>query len=320
MDSAEAKQLIAWSLNEKKLAGLLKKTETVERLIHLIGLSEKPEGDRTMGVLLEYIGTKAPSNLRPAEGYLMKKVAAGDLLNKKQADAAFAFLKELDSFDSIDDAAFNEACGVGAVVTDEEIQTLVASLFEAQAANIEADKWNFNFGGFIHRVSDELKWADGGKITTAINGRKDEILGPMPKDWKKNNKKKAPKKEKKGAQKKEEKKEEVKDSEYKNELFETKDKLSTLIPRDIDTAHNTKELKEAHLKATGGKIMTRFPPEPNGFLHIGHAKAMRFSFETARDYEGHCYLRFDDTNPEKESQEYIDSIISNVEWLGYSPY
>ncbi|HLR16471.1 MAG TPA: glutamine--tRNA ligase/YqeY domain fusion protein [Alcanivoracaceae bacterium] len=64
------------------------------------------------------------------------------------------------------------------------------------------------------------------------------------------------------------------------------------------------------------KIITRFPPEPNGYLHVGHAKSICLNFGIARDYEGDCHLRFDDTNPSNESVEYVESIKDNVEWLG----
>ena len=65
------------------------------------------------------------------------------------------------------------------------------------------------------------------------------------------------------------------------------------------------------------KIRTRFPPEPNGYLHFGHAKSICLNFGLATDYGGTCHLRFDDTNPEKEDQEYVDSIIDAVKWLGF---
>jgi glutaminyl-tRNA synthetase len=66
-----------------------------------------------------------------------------------------------------------------------------------------------------------------------------------------------------------------------------------------------------------GRVHTRFPPEPNGYLHIGHAKSICLNFGLAKDFGGQCNLRFDDTNPEKEEQEYVDSIMDNVRWLGF---
>ena len=66
------------------------------------------------------------------------------------------------------------------------------------------------------------------------------------------------------------------------------------------------------------KIRTRFPPEPNGYLHIGHAKSICLNFGLARDYGGYCHMRFDDTNPVKEDQEYVDGIMDSVRWLGFN--
>ena len=66
-----------------------------------------------------------------------------------------------------------------------------------------------------------------------------------------------------------------------------------------------------------GRVHTRFPPEPNGYLHIGHAKSICLNFGIAREFGGRCHLRFDDTNPTKEEQEYIDAIEADVRWLGF---
>ncbi|EQD78288.1 glutaminyl-tRNA synthetase, partial [mine drainage metagenome] len=68
---------------------------------------------------------------------------------------------------------------------------------------------------------------------------------------------------------------------------------------------------------TGGRLATRFPPEPNGYLHIGHAKSICLNFGLARDFGGVCHLRFDDTNPAKEEMEYVQSILDTVRWLGF---
>ena len=69
--------------------------------------------------------------------------------------------------------------------------------------------------------------------------------------------------------------------------------------------------------ADPARIRTRFPPEPNGYLHIGHAKSICLNFGLARDYDGVCHLRFDDTNPVTEDTEYVDAIIDTVKWLGF---
>ena len=102
--------------------------------------------------------------------------------------------------------------------------------------------------------------------------------------------------------------------------------LRTIIERDIE--QNTYAGRpwggspgDAAHHARGGAdpaaVRMRFPPEPNGYLHIGHAKSICLNFGLAQEYGGVCHLRFDDTNPEKEEQEFVDAIIEMVHWLGY---
>src|SRR5262249_16130133 len=83
-----------------------------------------------------------------------------------------------------------------------------------------------------------------------------------------------------------------------------RDFIRDIIQADLDSKRHT-------------GVVTRFPPEPNGYLHIGHAKSICLNFGVAEEFHGRCHLRFDDTNPTKEEQEYIDAIKRDVRWLGF---
>ncbi len=93
---------------------------------------------------------------------------------------------------------------------------------------------------------------------------------------------------------------------------------STMPGEDIRSNFVIEEIeKDLAMGRNGGKILTRFPPEPNGYLHIGHAKAICLNFGIAERYNAKCNLRFDDTNPVKEDVEYIESIKEDIQWLGF---
>src|SRR4051812_31470071 len=87
---------------------------------------------------------------------------------------------------------------------------------------------------------------------------------------------------------------------------ETRDFIRAIVDDDVAAGRH------------GGRVVTRFPPEPNGYLHIGHAKSICLNFGIAEERGGLCNLRFDDTNPTKEDVEYVDSIREDVRWLGFA--
>ena len=98
---------------------------------------------------------------------------------------------------------------------------------------------------------------------------------------------------------------EVEKIENNNEEGRSLNFIEEIVKKDLEAGKN------------GGRLNTRFPPEPNGYLHIGHAKAICMDFGIAERYGGTCNLRFDDTNPVKEDVEYVDSIMEDIHWLGF---
>lgn len=162
---------------------------------------------------------------------------------------------------------------------------------------LKRDRYCVPQGPLLRQVlsKPEVKWAAGKDVAEELDKQIKELLGPktekdeeMIKSYKK-----------KPVLKKPEKK--------KEEAPKVRDKFEA---RELEAAKNTQELLRRHKEATGGiPVITRFPPEPNGYLHIGHAKAMNLSFGLAEEKGGKCILRFDDTNPEKEEDVYIKSII-----------
>ncbi|KAF8976935.1 hypothetical protein BGZ46_007824 [Entomortierella lignicola] len=229
-------------------------------------------------------------------------------LKLKTTDQVAAAIRFVDGKKEIDEALFNEECGVGIVVTKDDIIKIVEEYTETIKDRLIKDRYKF-FGTYFAGVKKipSLKWANGGEIKQVVDSKMLEILGP--------------KDERDVALKK--KPEEI----LKEAGPSTNEKIPAMfIEGELSKLHlpgtNPQikpELMAKHLKATGGKYVTRFPPEPNGFLHIGHAKAVNINFGLAKAHDGICYLRFDDTNPETEKESFAESIVETVKWLGFTP-
>lgn len=258
---------------------------------------------------------------RPA---VLKLVVEGKIKSNAQVDKVVHYFKKATKFDV---AEFNEFCGVGVEISAAQITAEVKKQIGASGAGAG---WGAQFK-YVQEVNKALKWADGALVMaeveaqlTAQFGKKEDAKqqakpaaapkgtaapaagagqGAAAGNGTAGAEKKAPAAGAAGAA---------------GSAVDAVDDFADSA-RDLKAARNTEEQRQRCLKATGGKVFTRFPPEPNGFLHIGHAKSMRLNFGVAGRSGGGCIMRFDDTNPEAEKKIYIDSIYDSLAWLGHKP-
>lgn len=211
---------------------------------------------------------------------------------------------------------FEQGAGVGVVVTHDQMAKAVDSAIHAVHAELIEKRYRYNTGVMQRSIMEELRFADGKIVNSLIREKVETLLGPKTeKDLAKPPKVKKPKAKKPS----EAAAKAAVDAAPTVEADPFEGIPSRFEARGLASAENTPELLEKHRVATGGKIITRFPPEPNGYLHVGHAKAMFIDFGYAKKMGGQCILRFDDTNPTVEKTEYIKAILAMVKWMGHEP-
>lgn len=266
--------------------------------------------ERPVGLMLYALAVSAPKDHLQ---YLIKRILAKDLRSEDQLQAALKYLKGggFDESDPVAVAAFDEASGIGVSVDEEKLGKAVAEAIQVHRQGLETERYGYSFNGVLKTVRErpDMRWADRKRMKELVDAAILEILGP-----------KGPQDESAIAAKKPSHTPTTTTAtvmERSPRVFEG-DVLKLHRPGENPQANP--EILRRHLEATGGKVVTRFPPEPNGFLHIGHAKAINFSFGYAEAHGGICYLRFDDTNPEAEETRYYDAIRENVAWLGFKPF
>uniref|UniRef100_A0A3Q1JCH7 Glutamine--tRNA ligase n=1 Tax=Anabas testudineus TaxID=64144 RepID=A0A3Q1JCH7_ANATE len=281
------------TLKNEALSSALK--DAITQAQHVHGVSGV---DKAMGVLLYNMASRLKDTKRLA--FLSDSIAQRKICTELQLTAALDFVKSHPQ-DPINQKEFDEACGVGLVITPEQIEDAVESVIKKHKEQLLKERYRFNMGLLMGEARSALKWADGKVIKNEVDMQVLHLLGPKTEaDL--------------------EKKPKVRQFKLKVKLTAFHYAGENYTTEGYVVTPNTMALLKKHLEITGGQIRTRFPPEPNGILHIGHAKAINFNFGYAKANNGICFLRYDDTNPEKEEEKYFTAIKDMVEWLGYKPY
>ncbi|KAJ4478315.1 glutamine-tRNA ligase [Lentinula aciculospora] len=287
-----------------------KSAAELKNLIDEHSLASRVSDEKQAGLIAALAGQLAKSNGIDAQskGYVLETILDGKLKSVDQVTAGVKYV-ETHSI-PLDDADFDKECGVGFSISPEQILEHVAAYIKASAVSGWA-----NLGVTISGVKaiPELRWASPLEVKNAVDQAFVSNFGP---------KQAAPSK---GKELKKDSKPVAKAvaasssaSSSTKSVFE--EGFLGALHRPGGNPQIHPHLREQHLNATKGAVWTRFPPEPNGYLHVGHSKAIFVNFGYAAFHGGKCYLRYDDTNPEKEEGRYFESILETVRWLGYEPW
>lgn len=315
-------------LSEQKAKETLKNKQVSNNLKLVITEASK-YGNLTaeIGTLLYHLASKIKNQILDKISFIVKYISEKKLDTTQRVDAGLNYFLAHPK-DTVDVANFEKECGIGVVVSPEEIENEIEKVIKTHKEEILEKRYHFNIGPLMQQVRNSLKWADGKaiknefdvQILVLLGPKVDSDLAPQPKQTKQA---KAKKPEKEKEQKIASGGNEKLGAQTISELMKTKVHFhrpgENYKTEGYIITPNTHKLLEEHLKVTGGKVRTRFPPEPNGILHIGHAKAININFGYAAAHDGVCYLRYDDTNPEKEEEKFFTGIREMVEWLGYKP-
>lgn len=332
--------LLHLGLSESKAAETLKNAKLSETIGSILKEAKSSGGlglSKQQGNLLYQLATKLKPQVAPHAPLVVKYVMNDGIKTEPQLSAAIEYLLS-HTVKGIEIAAFEKSCGVGVVVTIDDIENAVNKTIATHREKILAERYGFAAGKLLGELRALLPWADGGLVKKEVDLRFLELLGPKtaedlaPKKKEKKVEVTKPSKDtnKSNGGSTDKKKDTPQAEDEFSEGAETMDELLRTRAHFHKVGENyktdgyvttplTAKLLEEHVAKVGGKVVTRFPPEPNGVLHIGHAKAININFGYAKAMGGVCNLRFDDTNPEKEEEKFFTAIEDIVRWLGYDP-
>lgn len=322
------------TIKNKSLADKLENVIVKATSDQKIGKTDKQTKiDKQIGVLL-YSLSSAPLNSGEKIDYILKYVVNRKIGTVQQLNAAVEFMKKHAEVCSINEKDFELECGVNVVYTPDQIEESVEKVLKKYLEEIKEKRYRYNTGALLGEVSKTLKWVDMKKVKSEIDMQMLDILGPKTAEDKSPTKKSG-KKEKKEKTEKESKSKDPPQQLDLETIMKMIDPKTIYLSGEATKFHKpgenyktegyvttpkTMDLMKEHLDTFGTQVRTRFPPEPNGILHIGHAKAINFNFGYAKAHNGITFLRYDDTNPEKEEEKFFLAIREMVEWLGFKPY
>lgn len=297
-------------LADKKCAEIVKNKKVAKLLYEIVheANAEGPVDEKKLS-LLHALAVESKSETIPRREIAVRGVLDGRLKTNLQVSEALRYVK--DHPDDATDTGLDSAAGVGVELSRDDVKGVISSYISSRKAELESRRYALvpALLGDVKKVP-ELKWAAPGLFKPVVDEIVLSIIGP---------------KDERDVVKKEKKKKTpaaaavaTKEPEKERSMFS--EGFLGDLHKPGENPQAFPELMKKHLEATGGRVFTRFPPEPNGFLHIGHSKAIMVNFGYAQYHNGVCYLRYDDTNPEAEEEVFFNSIRNVVDWLGYKPW
>lgn len=335
INETDVQLFVSLGLSEQKAKETLKNAAVTNNLKEAIAAAKGDSDistwkDNGIGTLLYHLASKAKPQIAQHFELVAKYISQGKLDSTLRVDAALEYLlSHLQG--TVNAAEFEEACGVGVKITAEDIERAVEKHLNLHKEELLKNRYRFNYFPLMQAVRNELKWADGKAVKNEMDLMVMNLLGPKteadlaPPPAKSDKKAKAAKDPKTSSKDANAKEDKTSGPAAPVTMTELMAKVNFHKPGEnfktegYVVTPNTMQRLQEHLKRTGGKVITRFPPEPNGILHIGHAKAININFGYAISRGGECNLRYDDTNPEKEEEKFFTGIKDMVEWLGYKP-
>lgn len=300
---------------DKKIKEIIKNNKVSTSLALVIQASDALDSaplDKSETALLHHLATLLKGKEVEGIDHVSKGIHSKKLTSNLQVSEALKYVESHPN--NFNNEEFEKVSGVGIQVTEDEVKKIITDYLNTIKDEIENNRYKMVPALLANvRQLPQLKWASPALFKPIIDAQILAMIGP---------------KDERDVVKKEKKKKPVKDSRVDDKKKNVVEKARNMFTEGFlgdlhkpgEEPQKWDDTIQAHREFIKGKVYTRFPPEPNGFLHIGHSKAIMVNFGYAKYHDGKCYLRYDDTNPEAEEQVYFDSILRCVKWLGFEPW